>query len=99
MKFLMELMGLGDNNSLGKSIDDARKNLNKLKKHSNKDIRKTAITALSCLDNIETNTNVLQTDGYSLLNYLQQLANPNISQSTLLGICDAIGTYDDSEDE
>lgn len=95
----MELMSLGDDNSLGKSLDDALKNLNKLKKHSNKEVKKAAIAALSCLDNIETNTNVLQTDGYSLLNYLQQLANPNISQNTLLGICDAIGTYDDSEDE
>lgn len=91
---LMELMSLGDDNQLGGVLHAARTNLNKLK---NGPYKKHVIMLLATLDNIDTNPNILQTDGYSLLNYLQQIANPKVGERTLAHVCDVLGSYDDSD--
>lgn len=96
---LFELMSLGDENVLGRVISDARSNVTKLSKNSDKDIQSAAKSLLAALDAIDANVNVLQTDGYSLLNYLRQAANPNVGKRTLQAISDALGSYDDSDGE
>ncbi len=96
---LYEIMSVGDDNVLGRAFSDARKTLKKLKDKSDKEICELACGLLSILDNLEANANLLQTDGYSLMNYLKQLGNSNIGKNTLRLISDTLGSYSDSDGE
>lgn len=96
---LFELMSLGDNNVLGRVLHNARSNVTKFLKNSDKETQAAARNLLASLDAIEANANILQTDGYSLLNYLQQAANPKVGKRTLQAVSDALGSYDDSDGE
>lgn len=92
---LNEIMSLGGDNSLGKLVADAKINI---KKHAkNATLKKTCDSILDALNVIEQSPNVLQTDGYSLMQYLQQLTNPTIDIQTMSAISDALASYDDSE--
>jgi len=96
---LFELMSLGDDNVLGRVLHDARSNISKFLRNSDKETQTVARSLIASLDSIETNANITQTDGYTLLNYLQQLANPKVGIRTMKHICDALGSYDDSDGE
>ncbi len=96
---LFELMSLGDNNGLGRVLHDARSNVTKFLKTSDKETQTVARNLIASIDAIESNANILHTDGYSLLNYLQQIANPKVGKRTLQNVCDALGSYNDSDGE
>ena len=96
---LFELMALGDDNMLGRLLYDGRKNMEKFVKDKDKEVSSAAKNLIAAIDSLEVNTNVLQTDGYSMMNYLQQIANPKVGKRTLLHVSDALGSYDDGEGE
>ena len=94
---LHEIMGLGDDNVLGKLFNDAKNTLNKLK--SNKETCSLVCGLLDTLSGLEANPNILQTDGHSLTRFLQMLAKPNVDKKTLQTVSDALGSYDDDSSD
>jgi hypothetical protein len=92
---LFELMSVGDDNVLGRALNRARKTLTKLKKNSDKELCSLACGLVQTLDALEANPNILQTDGYSLMQYLMMLDNPKVGIQTLQLVSDALGSYDD----
>lgn len=96
---LYELMSLGDDNVIGRLIRDAHKNLSTLKGSSDKEICSLACNLISALNALEANANILQTDGYSVQNYLMMLDNPKIGIRTLRLVNDALGSYSDDSGE
>jgi uncharacterized phage infection (PIP) family protein YhgE len=93
---LHEIMGLGDENVLGRLINDATNTLKTLQKQSNKEIRSLASGLLNTLDNLESNPNIIRVDQYSLTQLLQMIATPTIDIRTLRMVSDAFGSYNDN---
>lgn len=96
---LCELMSLGDDNVIGRLLSDARKNLTKIKRSRDREVCSLANGLISSIDSFEVNPNILQTDGYSLQNYLTMLNNPKIGIKTLRQVSDALGSYSDDTGE
>lgn len=96
---LQEIMGLGDDNIIGRLIDDAKSTLTLLTKQSNKEVQSLSKGLLTTLQHIEVNPNILQVDGYSLTNFLQMLAKPKIDIKTLRMVSDALGSYEDDSSD
>lgn len=96
---LCELVSIGDDNVIGRLLSDARKNLTKLKNNKDSDVCALANGLISSIDSLEANPNILQTDGYSLQNYLTMLNNPKIGKRTLRLVSDALGSYSDDTGE
>jgi hypothetical protein len=96
---LCELVSIGDDNVIGRLLSDARKNLTKLKDNKDREVCSLANGLISSIDSFEANPNILQTDGYSLQNYLTMLNNPSIGKRTLRQVSDALGSYSDDTGE
>lgn len=96
---LCELMSLGDDNVIGRLLYNARTNLTKLKGSTDKEVCSLACKLISILNGLEANPNILQTDGYSLQNYLMMLDKPKIEKRTLNLVSDALGSYDDESSD
>jgi hypothetical protein len=99
IKPLLEITGVGDENVLGRVLSDAVKALKKLKGNSDKEICSLACGLIDTLKSLEANPNILQTDGYSLMQYLQQLSQPNLGKNSLRSISDALSSYSDDTGE
>lgn len=94
---LYELMSLGDDNVLGRLIDDAQKTLKKLQNNSDKEVCSLACGLLATLNRLEANPNILQVDGYTLMNFLKMLSNTNVDKRTLRMVSDGLGSYSDDD--
>ncbi len=99
LKPLLELTSLGDDNILGRVLNDAMKSLKKLKGNKDKEICSLACGLIDTLKSLEANPNILQTDGYSLMQYLQQLSQPKLGKNSLRALSDALGSYGDDDGE
>lgn len=96
---LFEIIGLGDDNVLGKLMNDATLSLKKIQQGSNKEQRLLATGLLSSICAFEANPNILQTDGHSLTKFLQMISKDGVDTKTLRLVSDAFGSYsDDSSD-
>lgn len=91
---LMEIMSLGDDNVLGKLFDTAIKNIKAVKQNDKN--KKDIGLLLNAVNKINNNPNLLQTDGYSLIQYIKMLNKPNLDDRTIKTVCDALCSYDDS---
>ena len=96
---LFEITSLGDDNSLGFLLNNATTQLKKIQKSTNKETRSVVTGLLTTLEKFNANPNILQTDGYSLLNYLKMLDNPKITIQTLRLVGDALGSYEDDSSD
>lgn len=91
---LCELMSVGDDNAIGKLIDDAKQILAKYP------LKSEAIGGLlNILNNIDENPNIVTDDGYSLSMYLQMLTKPTLDNQTINMVYDALGSFEDSGSE
>lgn len=96
---LCELMVLGDDNAVGGLISDATAALKKLKKTANETEHSIIQELISTISNLNHDPNILQTDGYSLVQYLRMLTKPNVDKRTLQMVSDALDSYsEDSND-
>ncbi len=97
-QYLNELTSIGDDNVIGGLLSNAKSNLQTLKKTypSEKSIIDGILTGLN---RIEQDPTISYIDGYSTINYLQQLNNPKISISSLREIGDALSTGEDPSGE
>lgn len=90
---LYELMSVGDENAIGKLIDDAKQSLATC---PNTDAVR---GLLIILNNIDNNPNIVTDDGYSLTTYLQLLTKPMLDNETINMVYDALGSFEDSGSE
>lgn len=96
---LKELMSLGDDNSLGRVIHDAKQNLQRLRKSSNKELKSLIDSLSDTLYNIQQDPMVVIDDGFTLMNYISQLTNPKITIRTVRSVNDALSSYENSSGE
>lgn len=96
---LTEIISLGDDNVLGRLINDSNINLHKLTRSQNKETKKLANSLLGVLNSLEQDPTVTREDGYSLLNYLRMLTKTDIDNHTLRAVSDALGSYDNESGE
>jgi len=96
---LHELMSLGDDNVLGRLINDAKKALKKLQGNSDKEVCSLACRLLDTLAALEVNANLLQVDGYTLMNFLRMLGKDKVDKRTLRMVSDGLGSYDDESSD
>lgn len=96
---LQEIMGLGDDNIIGRLVNDAKNTLTLLTKQSNKEVKSLSKGLLTTLQHIEVNPNILQVDGYSLTNLLQLLTKPKVDIKTLRMVSDALNSYEDDSSD
>ncbi|PPD55718.1 MAG: hypothetical protein CTY12_00230 [Methylotenera sp.] len=90
---LCELMSVGDDNVVGRMIDDAKLALSKCPKTD-------AVRGLLVvLNNITNNPHIVTDDGYSLTTYLQLLTKPTLDNETINMVYDALGSFEDSGSE
>jgi hypothetical protein len=92
---LCELMSTGDDNGLGRVIDNAMKSLNRLKSKSDNEIRELAASLIQILENLEANPNIMQADGHSLIRYITMLSKPSVGKNTLRLVADSLRSYCD----
>lgn len=90
-QYLNEFTSIGDDNVIGGLLFQARQNLNSLKKQQPKQ-RSCIDCILLGLDKIEQDPMLSYIDGYSTVNYLQQLINPRITPPELNALADVLGS-------
>lgn len=93
---LNELMGLGDENIIGRLMDNASKTLKQLQTQSNKEINLLAKNILDIITQLEGNPNIVLVDNYTLIRFLQMLDKPKVDIKTLRIVSDALGSYNDN---
>lgn len=91
---LYELMSVGDDNAIGRQIDDAKQALTKYPSKS-----EAVRGLLNILNNIDDNPNIVTDDGYSLSTYLQMLSKPTLDDQTIQMVYDALSSFEDSGSE
>lgn len=91
-----DVVSIGDNNGIGKLMYDAKTNLNNISK-KDKSTKAVVDCILQQFGRFEQDPGSVYTDGYSLTNILQSVANPKISLDQLSNISDTLSSYDGGE--
>lgn len=92
-------MVLGDDNAVGGLIVDATKSLKKLKQSATPQDKTLITDLIQTISSLGRNPNILQTDGYSLVQYLRMLTKHDIDSRTLRMVSDALSSYDDDSSD